>query len=116
MVIDVFDVFPELDDVLIFINLLESIQKMVGNMTNIFDLRFIYVIIIRPLLPAIQGAQIYTISRCPQFAFNLAHAGPLFLENVALSTYIMPYISIAMPASATTASFPHSATPAGSAG
>jgi len=86
MIIDIFDIFPKLDDVVIFINLLESIQKMVGNMTNIFDLRFIYVIIIRPLLPAIQGAQIDTLPRSPQLALNLAHAGPLFLKNVALST------------------------------
>lgn len=58
MIVDVFNVFSELDDILIVINLLESIQKMLGNMANIFDLWFIYVIIIGGLLPAIGSAQV----------------------------------------------------------
>ena len=45
-IIDIFDAFPELDNVVVVINLLKSIQKMLGNIANIFDLRFIYVIII----------------------------------------------------------------------
>jgi hypothetical protein len=62
MIIDIFDILPKLNNILIFINLLESIQKMLRNITNIFDLRFIYVIIIRCFLPAIGSTQIDTLS------------------------------------------------------
>lgn len=52
-VVDVFNVLPEFNNIGIFINLLESIQKMLRNITNIFDLRFIKVIIISHFLPII---------------------------------------------------------------
>ena len=64
-IIDIFDAFPELDNVVVVINLLKSIQKMLGNIANIFDLRFIYVIIINHLLPDIQYTQIQTLSHHP---------------------------------------------------
>lgn len=53
-VVDVLDIFSELNNIGIVINLLECIQKMLGNIRNIFDLRFIYVIIINHILPVIQ--------------------------------------------------------------
>lgn len=96
MIVDIFDVFPKFDDVLILINLLESIQKMVGNIANILDLRFIYLIIIGTLLPTIRSAQIYIFSYRTQLTFNLSHATTLFLEDVSLSIYHKPYISIAI--------------------
>jgi hypothetical protein len=52
-IVNVLDVFPELNNIGIVINLLESIQKMLRNITNIFDLRFIKVII-GHFLPSIQ--------------------------------------------------------------
>jgi len=55
-IVDVFYVFPKLNNIGIVINLLESIQKMLRNITNIFDLRFIKVIIIRHFLPMIDNA------------------------------------------------------------
>ena len=39
-IVEVFDVFPELHNIGIVINLLESAQKMLRNLQNIFDLRF----------------------------------------------------------------------------
>jgi hypothetical protein len=98
MIVDIFDIFPEFDDVLILINLLESIQKMVGNMANILDLRFIYLIIIGTLLPTIRSAQIYILSHRTQLILYLPQAATLLLEDVPLSIYHKPYISIAIAA------------------
>jgi hypothetical protein len=114
VIVDILNVFSEFDHVLILINLLESIQKMVGNIANILDLRFIYLIIIRSLLPTIRSAQIYIFSRRAQLPLNLPHAGSLLLEDVSLSKYHNPYISIAIAGSPTAASRDHSATDCGS--
>lgn len=114
MVVDILDVFSEFDYVLILINLLESIQKMVGNIANILDLRFIYLIIISSLLPTIRCAQIYIFSYTAQLPLNLPHATSLLLEDVPLSIYHKPYISIAIATSPTAASRDHSATDCGS--
>lgn len=100
-IVDIFDVFPELNNIGIVINLLESIQKMLRNITNIFDLWFINFIIIR-LLPIIHYAPIVS-ALTPLLYFTLYYINTLsfLLENVSLSKYYMQYISTTGTDSAT---------------
>jgi len=92
-IVDVFDVFPELNNIGIVINLLESIQKMLRNITNIFDLWFINFIIIC-LLPTIHHAPIVPASTPPfNLPFYYINTLSFLREDVPLSKYYHPYIS-----------------------
>jgi hypothetical protein len=83
-IVDIFDVFPELNNIGIVINLLESIQKMLRNITNIFDLWFINFIIIR-LLPIIHHAPIVpTLTPPLNFPLNYIDTLSFLRENVSL--------------------------------
>lgn len=84
-VVDVFYVLPELNNIGIVINLLESIQKMLRNITNIFDLWFINFIIIC-LLPIIHCTPIVPASTpLLNFPSNYINTLSFLSKNVSLS-------------------------------
>lgn len=84
-IVDIFYIFPELNNIGIVINLLESIQKMLRNITNIFDLWFINFIIIR-LLPIIYHAPIVSaLTPLLNFPLNYINTLSLLREDVSLS-------------------------------
>jgi len=109
-IVDVLDVFSELNNIGIVINLLESIQKMLGNIRNSFDLRFINVIIISHLLPAVHHTQ---VAPSPLQHLHLrlqpAYYIPLLQPYVSLPELTHTYIDTHEPSSPTAPSLPHKA-------